>query len=180
MIESALLALMISHWRAPYAEHDPHRQSRLTVIAEAVSRESSSRDEAVAVLTTWHHESGGFRLAVHDGSKRGDKGRAICLGQLHRLELTRSEWLSLAGTDAASTRRCARVTLRRLRRAKRYCAARGRDTWAAAFAQYGSGRPGACAYQWADDRARWMTAKMVLVSSVTSNARNATCAEVSR
>lgn len=67
-------------------------------------------DEALLTATVMKmfHESGRFSLAVHDGRKRGDSRKSVCLGQImHGSE-------DLVGTDFESTKRCASEVMRHL------------------------------------------------------------------
>jgi len=116
-------------------------RARVEVIAEAVTVETPSTYWAMGVLAVFWHESH-FRRSVHSGEKRGDSGRAICMGQHHRNGRTRAAWESLAGTDADATRRCVRATYHTLRRAQGWCSQWGtvRAGMLSTVTAYGTGR----------------------------------------
>ena len=163
-LSAAILAAALSlpsPWRSPEPE-DAYR-ARLETIATAVAIEAQAATSvhalelAVAVLTIWAHESR-FALDVHSGERTGDLGRARCLGQVHPSGIVpRREWLALTGTDLASTRRCARATVRVFAAQARRCVGTSiplsAGAVARAFAGYGTG--GSCAAApWARKRAR--------------------------
>jgi len=141
-MQAWLLALALSMTPAWYPpgknpETPLEYQKRVDTIAAAIAAEvENDRQLAAAVLVKWHAESGGFNLAVHSGARLGDDGRAICLGQVHvSRALPKADWLQLAGTDLAATRRCAAVSARLLGNARRHC-----GSWPRAFSAYASGR----------------------------------------
>jgi len=124
---SALLAAALA-WIPPWRSPEPTAdyRARVFTIVEAVERVTVSPAERAAVLVTLRAESG-FAPAQHAGDHRPDSGRAMCLGSVHRDALSPSwglSWGELAGTDAASTERCALATLLVLRRAAAYCRVR--------------------------------------------------------
>jgi hypothetical protein len=89
-----------------------------------------------------------FDVRVHAGEKHPvwtqDDGKAMCLGQIHVSGIVpESEWRTLAGTDLAATRRCARATMRLLIAHQRHCDARTKvptpQAIARVFASYGTG-----------------------------------------
>lgn len=154
-LKASLLAAALSlppPWYAPgkQVEAEPEYRRRLETIVSAIAAESEGvngwtwgrKSLAIAVLSKFYEESR-FALEVHRGSRRGDRGRAICLGQHHRNGRTESQWEALAGTDEASTRRCARATVQALVAAHRYCDLDGRpltdQNMARVFALYGTG-----------------------------------------
>lgn len=121
----ALLAVALQlpePWYPPGEAHETQaeRRDRIEMITTVIAEESRATAlpwpaDGVATVTlvmldaeSWH-----FRRDVHSGERKGDGGKAICLGQAHRAPLlTRAEWLGLAGLDHQSTRRCVRHTLR--------------------------------------------------------------------
>jgi hypothetical protein len=137
----------------PFGDTEPTeaRAARLEVIAESIALESwsvegwrwSTHDLAWLVFATTVEESGGFRLDVHAGARRGDSGRAACLGQLHAQALVpRSEWLASVGTSQEATRVCMRGVAR-VYAAASACAGSGPLTAykvARMAASYGTGR----------------------------------------
>jgi hypothetical protein len=135
-------------------------EARAVIIAEAVARVAGSRSEAAAVLVVWEAESR-FLLQIHDGTIKGDGGRATCMGSIHPHV---PDWGALAGTDSDSTERCATRTAQHLRWGLGMCGAREIDhvaAMAAAFEYYARGHchaPGAeskrRARQWARVRVR--------------------------
>ena len=86
-----------------------------------------------AVIAVWHGETR-FDVEVHKGLPGrwgSDKGRARCLGQIHKSGLVPgAKWKQLAGLDRASTARCASATRRILYSAWTICRSRnsGRPT----------------------------------------------------
>src|SRR5260221_6545881 len=93
----------------------------------------------MAVVVTLKYESD-FDPAVHAGTRRGDKGESICLGQHKRLYRTVDQWLGLAGTDLDATRRCVEETARGLQGARGICRRRdGQAGYPEAFVLYGTG-----------------------------------------
>lgn len=154
-LKASLIAAAISlppPWYAPgkEVETEGEYRARVAVIAEAIALEAQSatrwswgpRSLAFAVLTKFYEESR-FALEVHDGTKRGDEGRAICLGQHHRNGRSEEEWESLVGTDLDSTRRCVSATVKTLIAAQHYCdvASKGPtdENMGRVFALYGTG-----------------------------------------
>src|SRR5260221_14549879 len=96
----------------------------------------------MAVVVTLKYESD-FDPAVHAGTRRGDKGESICLGQHKRLYRTVDQWLGLAGTDLDATRRCVEETARGLQGARGICRRRDRQAgYPAALVLYGTGWAG--------------------------------------
>jgi hypothetical protein len=92
-------------------ETPDERLERLATIMIAISIESkttapgwgwSNDDAAWAAFTKMYFESGRFALSVHNGKRRGDGGRSVCLGQIM------NGGDDLVGTDIESTRRCVR------------------------------------------------------------------------
>lgn len=139
------------------------REVSLGVLAEALVEEAKTTDSAAAVLTVFWFESHLDQL-VHAGVSHprwsSDRGRAACMGQLHRSKIVR-DWDSLSGTDLESTRRCVAATLRVLRSVSWACGYRGAfegTTIARVFAAYGRGRcppPGMGLPHWPTERADW-------------------------
>jgi len=102
------------------------RESRIETIATAISLETRSPEEAALVAATVWEESGRLRNDVQDGRRRGDKGKAICLGQVHaQRALPRAEWAATVGLDTASMRRCIAVVVRLYRVIGAKCDRRG-------------------------------------------------------
>lgn len=106
-------------WYAPgkAPETTGERHYRLAVIAYAAAAEATPPDRlppswraehlawAAFVIAYW--EGSRFALEVHDGSKRGDRGRSVCLGQVQTSGLVPpDEWAALPGTELEATRRC--------------------------------------------------------------------------
>ncbi len=154
-----LLLAAILQWSPPWYPpgENPETQDaynlRLATIAEAVALESETatnwslgrRALAAATLSVWYGETR-FSYEVHAlGQSRWhqDWGKAKCLGQIHASGLVpKQEWLHMVGADLASTRRCARATMRVLAAQARYCSVRSasQEGMARMFAAYGSGR----------------------------------------
>lgn len=158
---SFALALPVWGCPEPKATRDT-RISLITSLAIEVTAEPvdgwSHRQRAALLLTKISAESGGFRLDVHDGRKRGDSGRSICLGQIQYgpwISKTHAEWEGLAGTDEQATRRCLTEAWRQLQLHRRLCASHGpsRERVAAIYSSYGTGR-GCSVRSWARTRAR--------------------------
>ncbi len=160
---AAILALPIP-WGGP---EDSGRRERLTMIVDVavqITADSkgwndwTAQQRAALLLAKLAAESGGFRLDVHDGSKRSDHGESVCLGQVHWgpwTKLTRAQWLALGGVDEASTMRCLTEVWRQLGMHKRMCAP-GAPTLpgvARLYSSYGSGQ-GCQVRSWALPRAR--------------------------
>jgi hypothetical protein len=117
-----------------YSPETPDEQrARVEMIDAAIAAEAveaakmspfSASELAIATKTKWHRET---RLshAVHagfPGQWGSDHGRARCLAQLHASGIVpTAEWETLAGLDAAATRRCARATMRMFSTLARYC-----------------------------------------------------------
>jgi hypothetical protein len=155
-LKAALLSVALglpSPWYPPGQNPETKEQyrARVEVIAEAVAIEAAdargwtwgTRALAMAALTLMYNESR-FKLPVHSGDLLGDRGRASCLGQIHVSGLVpKSEWLELTGVDLASTRRCARATIRLLVVQYRSCGLHRRamsvDAMASVFAKYATG-----------------------------------------
>lgn len=120
-------------------EDETERRSRIETIAAAVVAETDNDLEAALVAATIEHEGEHLSRRVHEGRKRGDSGRAYCLGQVHA-----QRWLPAAalprtvGTDVESTRRCVRAVVRLYREIP--CTLRGKIN------AYGSGK--GCRYAW--------------------------------
>lgn len=140
IVLSALLSLMPSPSPA-WNETQEQYLTRAGIIAQAIADASDGkRQRAMAILTLFWGESR-FSPLIHAGLRRGDGGKAICLGQHHQLSRSTEEWVSLAGTDLEATTRCARATGDALVRAWHYCNARDpRADYTEAFVLYGSGR----------------------------------------
>jgi hypothetical protein len=125
-LRSAILAI-VTGWApaAPptgmLAELPAERAERLETIAEAVDIASGGDPAAAAaVLVIWGRES---RLArwVHDGTVKGDHGRAACMGSLHPSKKV-PDWSRLTGVEIAPTVRCALRTLQVFRSGIFLCA----------------------------------------------------------
>lgn len=143
MIELLRVAVLAVIWPWTFPSGHPERmesyEARLRTISEAVSLVAKDREEAAAIVVVWRRESR-FRLDVHAGWTKGDRGRAACMGSIHPSKLV-PDWTELAGTDIASTTRCARHTIRILRSGLWMCA-HGQQTeraWAYAFEYYARG-----------------------------------------
>lgn len=108
------------------AEAPADRARRIVTIANAIVAETRSHEEAALVARTLWEESGGLRRDVHDGRRKGDWGRAICLGQVHpQLRVPYKEWATLAGVDYAATRRCVAASVRLYRAMAERCDRKG-------------------------------------------------------
>lgn len=107
-------------------ETDQERIDRVTMVGRAIFKMASDSDrvpfskldKAALLLTIIKHESS-LDYHVHAGlkSKLGsqDKGKARCLGQIHRSEYwwpDKQDWLDIAGTSRAATERCLDSILR--------------------------------------------------------------------
>jgi hypothetical protein len=115
MIADFLAALAAPHETEPAVA----RRARLEQIANVVQQQQPPAAWPYGapawhglLARTWYEEGARFSLEVHAGRKRGDSGRAACLGQVwsHGTLLPRAEWLQTMGTDEHSTRACARAT----------------------------------------------------------------------
>lgn len=138
------------------------RSDRAMVMAQALYDAGHELDVPyrrsliAAAISIWWHEAR-FGLTVHRGglSRWGsDDGRAKCFGQLHersvgiKRELGESledfrkrqhaEWKALAGTDYASTKRCALATMRQFKSKLGQCR-ETEEPWLHAFGAYGHG-----------------------------------------
>jgi hypothetical protein len=136
-----LLALALSlpaPWYPPGQNPETPEQYRSRVVAITLAITDSTggdRDLAVATLIKVYSESR-FRVDVHAGKTRGDHGKAICLGQVHRKRTVSVEqWEGLAGTDYWATLRCMTEVSKQLRGFKGWC-----GSWEAAFSAYATGR----------------------------------------
>lgn len=130
------------------SETPQDRLVRIRMIADVVAEQApvsaaelgwywSSDDLALAAFTKMWHESGRFRLKVHNGTIRGDNGRSVCLGQIMY------GGKRLVGTDRDSTKRCITEVMRHLITHQRRCLneVTKPSPWAIAkvFAGYGTG-----------------------------------------
>lgn len=145
------------------------RAARVQIIGEAVGAEAetpppgwpwSAEDLALAALTKMWAESGRFDPDVHAGTRRGDRGRSICLGQIMiggPWTQSRADWLGLAGTDAEATRRCARVVMLALAFHAKRCRVGGPAVpWKLAKVMAGYGSGWSCSATIADEHGvRW-------------------------
>jgi len=153
-MKAAILALLLSFPMPWYRHHAPPEtkeeyQARLEVIAEALDLELSGLDpylklELAAGTSVKIQGESALKLEVHDGRKRGDWGKSICLGQQKQLwGMTKDEWESLAGTSLEATRRCIRGVVRLLHAAILDPACikttKGSERWARAFTRYAYG-----------------------------------------
>jgi hypothetical protein len=126
------------------AELPAERAERMSTIAEAVDIAAGGDPAAAAaVLVIWGRES---RLArwVHDGTVKGDHGRAACMGSVHPSKKI-ADWALLTGTELAPTIRCALRTLQVVRSGLGMCtgAARKQEVrMALAFEYYARGTCG--------------------------------------
>jgi len=116
----AAVVLRLCHPVPSEGETRPEFLARVNVIGEGVDEAARAvpwrfgrRAMAAAVLVIFEGESR-FDLEVHAGRRRGDHGRAICLGSVHASKLA-PDWAELGGTDADATFRCARAVARNLR-----------------------------------------------------------------
>jgi hypothetical protein len=122
------------------------RQQRYETIATALAVEAieledgwgwSAADRAWAGYVVTRHESGRWRLEVHDGSRRGDRGQSVCLGQIRHGDE------SLIGTSLEATRACVRAVYEHLAQHWERCLYYRPEpsAWAmgAVFAGYGTG-----------------------------------------
>ncbi len=145
----AILAAILLLMPAPSPKWHESREEfreRMILVAESIAEASKvaraphRRQLAMAVVVTFWGESR-FSPRVQAGERRGDGGRAICLGGNHRLNLSEEEWLGLAGLDLESTTRCATMTAKRLRSAWWYCnELNPKHSWAEALVLYGTGK----------------------------------------
>lgn len=164
-------ALAVALWAAALALPEPwyppgrcpethaERAERLTVIALAIEAETEDADlwaedwtredwAWAAFAKTWA-ESGRFRLEVHDGRRRGDNGKSVCLGQImHGGE-------SLVGTSLEATRRCYREVFRHLQLHQQRCRVFVPTVTGVSrvFAGYGTGHSCSATRSWAVRRA---------------------------
>lgn len=106
-------------------------ESRLGTIARAWADVTTDPAIAAAGVALWRAESR-FRLDVHAGTRKGDHGRATCLGSVHPWA---KDWATLAGVDLEATERCARATMQALRSGYVMCG----HTWAYAYEYYAVG-----------------------------------------
>lgn len=140
----SLADVLVSAWIgiASPDESGEEFEARVTMIAEEVVALDATLEEKALTAATIRDESQKFLLSVHAGTKRGDRGRAWCLGQLHK-----NPWLpspqDTVGTDRESTRRCLNGVLAAYRggKSKRSCSSVDR-----AIAMYATGR--GCGAQW--------------------------------
>lgn len=99
----------------PADETPEERKERVTTIVDAIMLELphaeglrgerwfwGDKELAWATYTKLWWESGRFSLKVHDGRKRGDRRKSVCLGQIMKGEE------SLVGTSLENTRNCVR------------------------------------------------------------------------
>jgi hypothetical protein len=124
-------------WEEPPEDY----HARMVFVAESVAAEVPNSYWGLAVVTVFYWESH-FSPHVHAGTRRGDVGKAICLGQHWQNGRTVEEWTARAGVDRAATRRCARETYRALRAADRWCRTKHPEhaqTLLGAFVGYGTG-----------------------------------------
>lgn len=156
-LTAAVLAIILrlpGPWEQPgHEEPAEERRARLTTIATAIGAESaeppegwrwSSRELAAALIATTYPESQRFHRDVHSGRRRGDRGKAACIGQVHAQPLVpRAEWRASMGTGLEATRVCIRATARVLGASAR-CVGPGRELDAAQVARiaaaYGTGK----------------------------------------
>lgn len=145
LVLNAILYLMPAP--APHWEESPEAfRERMTVVAQAIeagvatTRTPYRRQMALALVVVFWGESR-FAPDVHNGSKLGDRGRAICLGQAHQgNDLDPDAWRGLAGVDLEATTRCATVSANRLKRAWRHCRSMDpQGSWPEAMVLYGTG-----------------------------------------
>ena len=153
-LEAILIAAILLLPAPWYKENNPETteqyKTRATLIAKAIASEVPDLRSALLVLNLFRHESA-FRLSVHDGSRKGDAGQSVCLGQNKRHRLSKAAHEALMGTDMASTRNCVRITHRRLQSARRLCNARQQGGPTGTYSLYGSGA--SCEMPWAKERA---------------------------
>lgn len=154
-MESLAIAILAVIWPWPFPVGLPERmesyEERLRTISQAIPAVVRSPMEAAAVVEIWRRESR-FRLDVHAGWKRGDHGKANCMGSIHPHF---PDWATLAGTDLEATIRCARRTIQTLRSGLYLCAAELPETsvraWQLAFQHYAVGH---CAEPSQESKAR--------------------------
>lgn len=146
-VAAALLAVFVTLPPAAIeTESDAARYTRLETIAAAIQAETRTPLEAAEVAATFEHESHNFSLAVHDGTRRGDHGRALCLGQLWvNPWLPAREHARTVGTDLEATRRCVRGVLAAYEHA--HC-----PTLVGKLSVYAAGK--GCGYVWPGAAAR--------------------------
>lgn len=157
---------------APDGEADATRMQRLdTVVQVLQSQEPPTRwpygvaSWRALLARTWYEEGARFALAVHEGRKRGDNGRAACFGQVwsHGVLLPRAQWLATMGTDLESTAACARATANYLTVSVERCMRPSLSEFentARVVMLYGTGKrctPGAWAYRRAAHAMWWRT-----------------------
>lgn len=109
IVVTAILSLMPEP--SPKWQETPETyRERVDLIAQAVADASDGkRQRAMAIVVVFWGESR-FSPVIHSGERRGDGGKAICLGQHQRINRTEAEWEALAGTTLEATTRCARAT----------------------------------------------------------------------
>lgn len=145
MVELVLAALLhLQPVPAPnWGETQAQYEQRLEVVASAIVAATPKKSHQLAVATVFWFESR-FAPDVHSGTATGDAGRAVCLGQHWRGKRSKAAWQALAGTDLASTTRCAQATAGHLASGLTYCRRKhgdgGLSGWAGAFSLYATGR----------------------------------------
>lgn len=149
-LAAALLATALAApgpWYPPGKDPETpcERHQRYETITTALAVEAeelqgwgwSTPDRAWAGYVVTRAESGRWRLEVHDGTRRGDNGESVCLGQI------RGGGDGLVGTSPEATRACVRAVYEHLAHHWDRCLYRRTkpSAWAmgAVFAGYGTG-----------------------------------------
>jgi len=112
---------------------DADARKRYITIAEAIDDASHGDSRKAKMLITVAFHESAFRRDVHNGTARGDGGRAWCLGQVHP-QYWGARGPELVGTDEASTRRCVDTVSRALDKSLGKC-----GSVQGAFSLYGTG-----------------------------------------
>ena len=108
-------------WYAPGTEPETSEQraSRLRMIVDVIVTSApvaakeydwfwTPTDLAIAAFTKTYYESGHWDIKIHNGTKKGDHGHSVCLGQI---------WgggKKLVGTDRAHTTACIMAVMKHL------------------------------------------------------------------
>lgn len=167
-LSAALIAIGVP-WYAPNAAPETPEQyaARVEMIARATVEETSvppeewplaPNDLAAAVAVVTWEESGRYRLDVHSGARRGDRGEALGLGQIHFWPgmMSRAEWRESAGADELSTRAHVRLVAKILAFHAQRCrvTSANRREISKVFSAYGSGYSCSPTWQTSQRRAR--------------------------
>jgi hypothetical protein len=147
LIRAAILSLMPAPSPA-WNETQEQYEARVDTISEAIHSTAENRGMAFGLVVTYWGESR-FSPRIHEGTRRGDGGLSICLGQIRRDPKLTAEsnpleyaaWEALGGTSLEATTLCVQRSAKIMRGAYWHC--RSLDPkWGMpeAFVLYGSGR----------------------------------------